>query len=144
MKRDKDEIENIVCAIRQLVRTASSDSLDIVRSLKLTPSQSKILKCVHKQGPCSSAQLSRLLSLSPSNITGIVDRLQLKGLVKRVPKLGDRRVAIIKLTPAGKKIGENLPETFENRLVSSLKRLERSEVKKLGGALDTIIEMIEK
>ena len=144
MKRDNDEIKNIVCAVRQLVRSASSDSLDIVRSLKLTASQSKILKCVYEQGPSSSAQLSRLLSISPSNITGIVDRLQLKGLVKRVPKLGDRRVAIIKLTPAGKKIGENLPETFENRLVSGLERLERSEVKKLGGALDAIIAMIEK
>ena len=144
MKRDSDEIENIVCAIRRLVRTASSDSLDIVRSLKLTASQSKILKCVYEQGPASSAQLSRLLSISPSNITGIVDRLQLKGLVKRVPKLGDRRVAIIKLTPAGRKIGENLPETFENRLVSGLERLEKSEVKRLVGALDAIIAMIEK
>jgi hypothetical protein len=37
-----------------------------------------------------------------------------------------------------------LPETFENRLVSSLERLEKSEVKKLGGALDTIIAMIKK
>ena len=82
--------------------------------------------------------------MSPSNVTGIIDRLQDKGLVKRVPKIGDRRVMMITLTPAGEKICENLPETAESRLVSALANLDDSEVRKLSGALNTIIGLMKK
>ena len=107
-------------------------------------SQCKVLRRIAKKGPESASQLSRSLTMSPSNVTGIIDRLQNKGLVKRVPKIGDRRVMMITLTSAGKKTSESLPETAENRLVSGLENLEKSEVKKLSGALNTIIGLMKK
>ena len=138
------EISNILDAIRRLTAALSSEAIGGGRRASLTISQCKVLRRLAKKGPESASQLSRSLSMSPSNVTGIIDRLQNKGLVKRVPKIGDRRVMMITLTSAGKKTSESLPETAENRLVSGLENLEKSEVKKLSGALNTIIGLMKK
>jgi DNA-binding MarR family transcriptional regulator len=39
--------------------------------------------------------------VTPGNVTGIVDRLEQKGLVKRTARPGDRRATVIDLTPEG-------------------------------------------
>ena len=108
IKRDKKEIQNIVGAIRKLTDAISSDSVDIDRKFKLTSSQSRVLRCLYAKGPASSAQMSRILTISPSNMTGIVDRLEKKGLIEStygepVPERGGRSKVYYQLTPEGKK-----------------------------------------
>ena len=45
-------------------------------------------------------EFSRLLLVTSGNLTGIIDRLEDEGLVKREPELADRRVTRMRLTPA--------------------------------------------
>ena len=47
------------------------------------------------------ADLAASLNCYPSNITGIVDRLESQGLVTRTPDPDDRRVTVVSLSPAG-------------------------------------------
>ena len=47
-------------------------------------------------------ELSRLLLVTSGNLTGIIDRLEAQGLVKRQPGQRDRRVVRVKLTPKGR------------------------------------------
>lgn len=47
-------------------------------------------------------ELSRLLLVTSGNLTGIVDRLEAQGLVKRQPGQHDRRIVRVKLTPKGR------------------------------------------
>jgi DNA-binding MarR family transcriptional regulator len=55
-------------------------------------------------------ELSRLLLVTSGNLTGIIDRLEEYGLVKRESEATDRRVTRMKLTPLGKRrIDELLP-----------------------------------
>jgi DNA-binding MarR family transcriptional regulator len=48
-------------------------------------------------------ELSRLLLVTSGNLTGIIDRLEEDGLVKREPERTDRRVTRMRLTPLGKR-----------------------------------------
>ena len=48
-------------------------------------------------------ELSRLLLVTSGNLTGIIDRLEADGLVKREAELTDRRVTRMRLTPHGKR-----------------------------------------
>jgi len=94
MGSDNDAvIKQIVGAIRRLIRAVSIDSVKMSRQFSLTAPQSGVLRSLSKSGPVSSASLSRELCVTPSNITGIIDRLEKKGLVQRARKEGDRRVA---------------------------------------------------
>jgi len=49
-------------------------------------------------------EMSRELLMHRSNVTGLVDRLQARGLVERRPQPGDRRVNHVALTPAGRRL----------------------------------------
>lgn len=61
-------------------------------------------------------QLSRLLLTDKGNVTGIVDRLEGLGLVTRTPAPYDRRTTLIRLTPQGRRVREEINEAHEVRM----------------------------
>jgi len=136
-------IKEIVGAIRRLIRAVSIDSVKMSRQFSLTAPQSGVLRCLAHNGPISSADLSRELYVTPSNITGIIDRLERKGLVQRIRKEDDRRVTLIQLTDEGRKLSRELPDPIEIRLVAGLSELPEKEVRKLDDSLDKIIDILD-
>ena len=52
--------------------------------------------------------LAGRLKVDPSNVTGVVDRLEKAGLLERGAGAGDRRVRTLVLTPAGRKLREDM------------------------------------
>jgi len=87
--------------------------------------------------------LSRELYVTPSNITGIIDRLEKKGLVQRVRKEGDRRVALITLTQAGEQFSSQLPDPIEIKLISALSDLEAGKVADLRESLKLMVRLVD-
>jgi len=126
-----------------LVRAVSLDSAKMSRQFSLTAPQSGVLRSLASNGPISSAQLSRELYVTPSNITGIIDRLEKKGLVQRVRKEGDRRVALIMLTQAGEQLSSQLPDPIEIKLISALSDLESKKIADLRGALKLMLRLVD-
>ncbi len=55
-------------------------------------------------GTLTQQELADECGLDKTNVLRIIDTLEEKGLLKRAPKLDDRRAYIIKLTPKGKKL----------------------------------------
>jgi DNA-binding MarR family transcriptional regulator len=53
-------------------------------------------------------ELAQSMHCDNSNITGIVDRLEERGLVERGAAIGDRRVKLVALTDAGREIRDEL------------------------------------
>jgi DNA-binding MarR family transcriptional regulator len=49
-------------------------------------------------------RMAELLHCDPSNVTGIVDTLEERNLARRKPSEADRRVKVVELTAAGKKL----------------------------------------
>ena len=136
-------IKEIVDAIRRLYRAVYIDSSKMSRQFGLTGSQSGVLRNLFAHGALSSADLSRKLYVTPSNITGVIDRLERKGLVERVRKEGDRRVALIMLTEKGEELSKSLPDPIEKKLISELADLEPEHVQLLSMALNQIINLID-
>ena len=136
-------IEEIVASIRQLYRAVYQDSSNMSRRFGLTPSQSGVLRILVKNGPQSSAELSRALFVTPSNITGIIDRLEKKALVVRNPKKGDRRVCLITLTAEGTQISLELPDPIEEKLIGGLAEMLPEEVQNLNASLKQIVGLID-
>jgi len=67
----------------------------------LTPSQGNLLYFLKPGAPATMAALARFLGCHDSNVTGLVDRLEGRGLVERQNDPADRRVKLIALTEAG-------------------------------------------
>lgn len=72
-------------------------------SENLTASQGKTLN-VLRRGPASMSALATTLTCDASNMTGIIDRLEKRGLVRREPRPSDRRVKNVVLTAEGERV----------------------------------------
>jgi DNA-binding MarR family transcriptional regulator len=81
--------------------------------------------------------------VTPSNITGIIDRLEIKQFVKRIRKEGDRRVALITLTESGKELSKTLPDPIMKKFVAELADLEPEHVQLLAMAMNQILNLID-
>jgi len=66
---------------------------------ELTLMQGKMLSVLRR--PMSMRALAELLGCDASNITGIVDRLETRGLVRRTADPADRRIKNVVLTDEG-------------------------------------------
>jgi MarR family transcriptional regulator, organic hydroperoxide resistance regulator len=72
-----------------------------VTELELSPPQAHALKVLRPGHPIAMRELADGLHCDPSNITGIVDRLEARGLVERRASPGDRRIKTLLLTGGG-------------------------------------------
>lgn len=136
-------IKDIVGSIRKLVRAVYLDSQKMSRQFGLTGQQSVVLRLLLNNGSMSSADLSRLMYVTPSNMTGIIDRLEKKGLIERMRKEGDRRVTLILLTDTGKGLSKELPDPFEKKFINQLADLEFDHVQLLAMAMNQILNLID-
>jgi DNA-binding MarR family transcriptional regulator len=58
----------------------------------------RLLYAVHCHGPQKMADLADELTVTPRNVTALVDGLEAEGLVRRIPHATDRRVTLVELT----------------------------------------------
>lgn len=135
-------IQEIVSAIRQLVSVVHANSPKMKKASGLTGPQAEALRILAKEGPLSSAELSRKLFVTPSNITGIIDRLTKKELVERVRGVADRRISRLELTLKGRVAVESLPSSLEGKLITGLLDLEEQEIVQMAGQLKTILDLL--
>jgi DNA-binding MarR family transcriptional regulator len=136
-------VKDFVNSIRRLMRAVYLDSQRISKQFGLTGPQSGVLRTILNKGSMSSADLSRTTYVTPSNITGIIDRLQSKGLVKRTPVEGDRRVALIMLTEKGEALSKTLPDPIEERFISEVADMEPTHIQILSKAMNKLVDHIE-
>jgi DNA-binding MarR family transcriptional regulator len=106
----------------------------LVRGLKLLSSvealgqefsfsQMMILMTLLRLHQTSMNQLAQTLGLSRANASGLVDRLENKGLVERIRSEKDRRVVLVQLTPAGRQVAQHLAEQNRQGLRRMMKRI---------------------
>ena len=65
---------------------------NLAAALELSPTQCHVLHLIEPGRPIPMKQLAATLACDASNVTGLVDRLESRGLVRRLPGRTDRRV----------------------------------------------------
>jgi DNA-binding MarR family transcriptional regulator len=106
--------------------------------LELSPAQCHLLSLVADQ-PMPMGQLAGAMSCDASNVTGLVDRLESRGLLQRSQSAEDRRVKVLTLTP----LGERLRSALLERMTSSpptLERLTEADQRALARILRRLLE----
>ena len=79
----------------------------------ITPSQYALLHCLYVQDGLTPSQLAQALRLDTSSITGILGRLEKKGLIDRVYSQEDRRSVSIHLRDEGKALWAQVDRVIE-------------------------------
>lgn len=84
--------------------------VQIAHELGLAPQQAGALRALVE--PVPMGDLAEALHCDSSNVTGIVDRLEERGLVRREAAEGDRRVKMLVLTPSGERLRAEITRRF--------------------------------
>ncbi|GAA1074836.1 MarR family transcriptional regulator [Kitasatospora arboriphila] len=98
----------------------------------LTGAQAKVLALL-RRGPMPMRHIAQTLSCEPSNITGIVDRLESRGFVTREADPQDRRVKLVAATGTGTAASVELRESlhFAREPLAALDPEERIQLRDL-------------
>jgi len=83
-------------------------------------------------------KLADILDASMSSATGIIDRMEERGLVERVRVPDDRRVVLVRIAPKGQDALEETEALKQDRLQAILGHLSPAQVDRVAAALDDI------
>ncbi len=103
--------DTLMAALHRLRR----DAVQIAGSFDLSYVQARALRTLRQ--PLSMRELADRLQLDPSNVTGVVDALERRGLVERQADPDDRRVKRLALTEQGVRLGDEVEATLLERSV---------------------------
>jgi len=111
--------------------------LAIARDLDLSPPQMWALRYLEPGRPRPMGELTTALVCESSNLTGICDRLEARGLVVRRPSETDRRVRTLDLTPAGVRLRQRIIRRVGDP-AEGFDALDLDEVERLAGLLERV------
>ena len=94
----------------ELAKRKHSVLVPALAELDLTPVQGHALRLLDPERPIAMSELADALFCHASNVTGIIDRLEARGLVERQTGREDRRVKTLALTEAGKRVRSRVVE----------------------------------
>lgn len=108
----------------------------------LTPVQAKLL-CHLLAGPRGMADLARALGVEKAALTGLADRVERRGLARRIPVPGDRRALRVELTDAGRAAAAAFHADITAELNGIVAALTPPELEAFRPALAKIVAMGE-
>src|SRR5258708_37211901 len=114
----------------QLFFTQRANLPPLAAELQLSPAQCHVLHLIEPGRPIPMGQLAETLACDASNVTGLVDRLESRGLVRRHPSAEDRRVKVLELTATGARLRTQLLDRM-TAPPATLKRLSAAEQRSL-------------
>ena len=106
----------------------------------VTPSQYGVLSCLWQREFATPKQISEILCLETSTISGVLDRMQKKGLIDRVNNRDDRREVRVVPTEKGKALQEPISKIIDEVNEEVLKCFTEEEVALLKNQLRIIAE----
>ncbi len=97
----------------------------------ITPSQYGVLSCLWTREYATPKQISEILCLETSTISGVLDRMQKKGLIERFVNKEDRREIRVVVTEKGKVLQKPIQQIIETVNEVVLKDFSEEEIQRL-------------
>jgi DNA-binding MarR family transcriptional regulator len=115
------------------------DTARMAQSPAIPPTQLRVLTIIARSAETNMSRLAEALDVVPSSASRLCDRLEATGLLRRVPDPRDRREVRLLLTPAAKRLLEELRAARQAALAEVLERMtaaSRNDLVRALGAFD--------
>ncbi|MCK5861385.1 MAG: GNAT family N-acetyltransferase [Candidatus Hydrogenedentes bacterium] len=143
MTNDNTEISDaILVNLRKIVRAMDLQSRQLQRNCALTSPQLVLLREIVRHNEISIGALATQASLSNATVTGIVDRLEQRGLVVRNRNGKDRRQVLLSSTEEGRTLCGSAPPLMQKQFLDSMAGLQQWEQAQMLAALSRLSGMM--
>jgi len=134
--------EHIVRALRQIARATDLHSRALLQQFGLTAPQLAALREIERLQPVTAGVLAARMHMGAATLTGVLDRLQERGLVGRARDTGDRRNVVLRLTPAGAELFAAAPPALAHAFTRRLHELPEWELTNILSTLQRVAGMM--
>jgi DNA-binding MarR family transcriptional regulator len=110
---DLGEILTLMRLLWSVDHALQAASKRMARTHGVTGPQRLAIRIVGHYPGISAGELARILYVHPSTLTGILRRLETRGILARDTHAADRRRAVLALTPKGRRLNELKTGTVE-------------------------------
>ena len=139
----RDKTKSIIFSIRKLIQAGELYSKELSKIHSVSAAQLNCLLALFENGSLPPSQIAKHILVKSSTVTGVVDRLEQKGLVRRVRNSPDRRIVTIELTEVGNQLAENAPPPIQQKIVDGLKKISETEIDEIVFALIKLTDMLD-
>jgi DNA-binding MarR family transcriptional regulator len=134
-------VERSVGYLLARARTRLARALDVeLAEHGITHAQGSIILMLASGRFSTAAELARELYVDSASMTRIVDRLQKRGMLVRMPRIDDRRIIDLRLTDEGQRLGRTLPELYARVLNRSFEKFSAEEIRLLRSLLCKLLD----
>lgn len=138
-----DQTKQIIFSIRRLIQASELYTKELNKKYQISAAQLNCILTLFEFGSLPPSKIADHMMVKSSTVTGVVDRLELKGLVERMRNSPDRRVITIQLTEAGKKLAQNAPPPIQQKIIDGLKRTEKAKKDQIVRSLNILTSMLD-
>lgn len=138
-----DIIAEIVFQIKRLIQAEEYHTKALNKEYQVSAPQLNCLMALFKNGPLPPSQIARHILVESSTVTGVIDRLEQKGFVKRIRSSQDRRKIFIELTDSGRMLASFAPPPVQLKLHDGLKKLNHRELEKILEVLSMLTGLMD-
>jgi MarR family transcriptional regulator, organic hydroperoxide resistance regulator len=135
-------ISEIFDNLRRVVQVIREDSMAARRETGITGPQLWAIKLMAGTQSLQVSELATRMYLHPATVVGILNRLEIKGFVKRTRMMDDRRVVRVDLTDLGRELVCRAPEVAQGVLVSGLETLAEEKLKSIHEGLAQLVDIL--
>lgn len=140
---ESDRIENVLVALRRVIRATDLHSRNLIKTTGLTAPQLLLLQAIKAKGEVSISELAHGISLSQATVTNIIDRLVSRGYIYREKSSQDKRKVHVYMTDKGNLAVKDAPVPLQESFVKQFKGLQDWEQTLIISALQRVAQMMD-
>ena len=140
----KDLVSKVITLQHRVFKAVAAKGSMPWVGLDLTREQLRIVFLIHHREELSPGKAADALGVSKANVTGVINRLVVKGLVSRRENPVDRRGYILSLTAKGRSQVERLQELHTEKMAGVLGKMPDEAVEGLVKGLTALLKALEE
>jgi DNA-binding MarR family transcriptional regulator len=129
-----EALDRILFELQEMISGLRCSGTGKMVRLGISMTHLHILWLLDHHGDVPMSRLADLLDVSLSNATGLVDRMEERGLVERVRVPDDRRVVLVRVAAEGIRVRDEVEAMRQDRLRAVLARLDPDQLERVLGA----------
>jgi len=135
----------ILVKLRRIIRSINLESKKIEKELGVSIPQLLILQFLsdREDYKANSKDIKEYINLNASTVTGIIGRLESKGLIAKLPNPKDRRVTYITLTAKGADLLRMSPTTLQEKISQKLNNLTPGQIDELNRNIELLTNLMD-
>ena len=135
----------ILVKLRKIIRSINLESKKIQKEFGISIPQLLVLQYLSEQEDykASGKDIKNYINLNASTVSGIVHRLEEKGLVARLPNSRDKRGMFVTLTAKGAELLKESPTTLQEKITKRLRSLSHKQIEELNSSIEVLTQLMD-